>query len=65
MRKLYFFLILIFLISCSHQEDKKKQLLEERILRIENGLQPNLQIQGDSIHKYNIEERMKELIFKG
>jgi len=65
MRKLYFFLILIFLISCSHQEDKKKQLLEERILRIENGLQPNLQIQGDSIHKYNIEERMKELHIQG
>lgn len=65
MRTIYFFLVLLFLISCSQQAEKEKQLLEERILRIKNGLQPNLQIKGDSIPKYNIEERMKELGIPG
>ncbi|GGG32170.1 hypothetical protein GCM10011344_36330 [Dokdonia pacifica] len=48
------------------QEDQKQ--LEERIARIENGLQSNLQIQyGDSIsiQYYTIEDRMKELNIPG
>ena len=47
------------------QSQKDKQLLDERISRIENGLQPNLQIQGDSIPNYNIEKRLKELGIPG
>ncbi|MDA3833147.1 MAG: serine hydrolase, partial [Spirochaetales bacterium] len=39
--------------------------MAEKIHRIENGLQPTLQIEGDSIPKYNIEERMRELGIPG
>ncbi|WP_431124268.1 serine hydrolase [Flagellimonas flava] len=59
---------LLILTSCSSQSGKDKKFLEERISRIENGLQSNLQIQyGDSISMqyYNIEERMKELGISG
>ncbi|WP_319479214.1 serine hydrolase [uncultured Draconibacterium sp.] len=63
MRIPYLFLGLLLLTSCSLQ--KEKQLLEEKILRIENGLQPNLQIEGDSVPHYNIEERLKELNIPG
>ena len=45
--------------------ENEKKKLNERIARIENGLQPNLQIQGDSIPTFNIEERLKELGIPG
>jgi CubicO group peptidase (beta-lactamase class C family) len=64
----FVFLILLILYSCSPQSEKDQKLLDERISRIENGLQPNLQIKyGDSvsIQYYNIEERMKELGIPG
>ena len=54
-------LLLLILTNCSPQSEKGDNFLAERIARIENGLQPNLQIQGDSIPSYNIEERLKEL----
>ena len=57
--------LLLTLISCVTQSEKGEELLTERISRIENGLQPNLQIQGDSIPNYNIEERLKELGIPG
>ena len=69
MKNFFCFLInLLILTSCSNQPKKDKKLLNERISRIENGLQSNLQIQyGDSvsIQYYNIEERMKELGIPG
>ena len=65
MRTLYSFFILLILISCSPQSDNEKVLLEDKIRRIEDGLQPNLQIQGDSIPEYNIEDRMRELGIPG
>ena len=68
MRILNFFIISFVIFNCSGQSNMKRQLLEERITRIENGLQSNLQIQyGDSvvIKKYRIEERMKELNITG
>lgn len=64
---LLFFSSLI-LVSCNYKSEKDKMFLDERISRIENGLQPNLQIQyGDSlgIQYSNIEERMKELGISG
>ncbi|MEB2782848.1 serine hydrolase domain-containing protein [Algoriphagus sp. C2-6-M1] len=57
--------LLLILMGCSTRSEKDKALLTERISRIENGLQPNLQIQGDSIPKYKIEARMKELGIPG
>ena len=58
-------ILLLILVSCSPKSDKNEEVLAERISRIENGLQPNLQIQGDSIPNYNIEERMKQLGIPG
>lgn len=57
--------VLLVLIGCSEKSENDNNLLAERITRIENGLQPNLQIQGDSIPSYNIEERLKELGIPG
>ncbi len=57
--------LLLMLLSCVTPPEKDKEILTKRIARIENGLQPILQIQGDSIPKYNIEARMKELGIPG
>ncbi|NEN22367.1 beta-lactamase family protein [Cryomorpha ignava] len=65
MKVLNTLLILLILIACSPETGKNKELLSTRISRIENGLQPNFQIQGDSIPNYKIEERMKELGIPG
>ncbi|NER14988.1 serine hydrolase [Leptobacterium flavescens] len=69
MKNFFFYLsILLTLTNCSNQSEKDKKLLEERILRLENGLQPNLQIHKDSIQEiqhFNIEDRMKELGVNG
>lgn len=59
------FLSLFLLYSCADESENDKTKLNERIARIENGLQPNLQIQGDSIPVYNIDERLKELGIPG
>ena len=65
MKTLNTLLILLILVSCTSEPEKDQELLGERIVRIENGLQPNLQIQGDSIANYAIEARMKELGIPG
>lgn len=58
-------LFLLFLIGCSSKKELDKIELTERILRIENGLEPNYRITGDSIPTFNIEERMEELGIPG
>lgn len=58
-------LFLLFLIGCSSKKELDKIELTERILRIENGLEPNYRISGDSIPTFNIEERMEELGIPG
>ncbi|WP_455169581.1 serine hydrolase domain-containing protein [Aegicerativicinus sediminis] len=65
MKSIYTLLFLIFLISCQSKTEETDELLEARISRIENGLQPNLQIEGDSIPNYNINDRLKELGIPG
>lgn len=57
-------LLLVF-IACSPKAQQDNSILEERISRIENGLQPTLQIQGENIPNYNIEERLKSLGIPG
>lgn len=62
------FLSLLILNSCTNKSEKVKKKLNERISRIENGLQSNLQIKyGDNrpIPTFNIEERMQELKIPG
>lgn len=56
-----FFTLLICATSFA-QNDKQ---LQEKIARIENGLQPNLQIVDQNIPLINIEERMRELRIPG
>lgn len=65
MKNLIPILLLLMLIGCSPKSQKNDSLLDEKIARIENGLQPNLQIQGDSIATYNIKERLSELGIPG
>ena len=58
-------LLLIVLVGCSSATENDERLLFERISRIENNLQPNLQIEGEPVPVYNIEERLKELDIPG
>ncbi len=63
MKSIYYIILVAFLfISCGPEIDKE---LEERISRIENGLEPSFQIVGDSVPNYSIEERLKELGIPG
>ncbi|MEL6484652.1 MAG: serine hydrolase domain-containing protein, partial [Bacteroidota bacterium] len=65
MRNLIPIALFLLLLSCSTKPKKEDTQLEEKIIRIENGLQPNLQIEGDSIPNFNLEERLKELGIPG
>ncbi|PQB05703.1 serine hydrolase domain-containing protein [Aureitalea marina] len=47
------------------EEDSSSKEVEELISRVENGLQPFLQIGEDSLLRYNIEDRLKELGIPG
>ncbi|GAB1308566.1 hypothetical protein KH5_12490 [Urechidicola sp. KH5] len=61
MKKLFPLLLTALVLSCKNTAPTQEISVEERIQRIENGLQPNLQIEGDSVANFNIEARMKEL----
>lgn len=65
MRSVYLILFFWLVVSFSRQTELSAQSLSERIKRIENGLQPNLQIQGEKIPRFQIEDRMKELGIPG
>lgn len=65
MRPLLNLFVLLILTGCVSESKKDKQLSTERISKIENGLQPNLQIQGEETPNYNIEARMEELGIPG
>ena len=61
------FLILLlacFLFTCSQNTSTELQL-DERISRIENGLMPRLQVKGQEVATFNIEERLEELGIPG
>ncbi len=66
MRTAYLFITSFFILaSCTPKSETDEQLLQKKITKIENNLQPNFQITGDSIPIYNIEERMQELGIPG
>lgn len=66
MRILTLLFLCLSLVSCASQQDKEKShSLQERISRVENGLQPRLQVIGFDVPKYNVEERLKELGIPG
>ncbi len=56
---------LLILTCCTSSKETEQELLEKKITRIENGLQPNLQISGDSVYNFNLESRMRELGIPG
>lgn len=51
--------------SCTSTKDRQGQELQERISRIENNIQPLLQIEGEEVPTYSIEERLKDLGIPG
>ena len=65
MKNLIPIILLLVLVGCSSTSENDDKLLAERISSIENGLQPSLQIQGEPVPGYNIEERMKVLGIPG
>ena len=52
-------------VSCGPGQESTQNDLESRIYRIENGLQSNLQIDGDPVPSYNINKRLRELGIPG
>lgn len=62
-------LILLLSIStlffCTDKKQKQQREVLERIARIENGIQPVLQIEGEEVPTYTIEDRLKELGIPG
>ncbi|MDN3203761.1 serine hydrolase [Algoriphagus sediminis] len=65
MKKLLIASLLLFGFACTENDENKEEELAQKISRIENGLQPNLQIEGDSIPRFNIKSRLKELGIPG
>ena len=65
MKTVFSLSFLLLIIGCSVEPSKESNALEEKIARIENGLQPDLQIEGEPIPYFNIEERLQELGIPG
>ena len=65
MKNLLIFLCVSIIFSCTTTQEKKQRELQERILRIENNIQPILQIEGEEVPTNSIDERMKELNIPG
>ena len=57
---------LVCLVACTHDApaDATSEL-DSRIERIENGLVPNLQIKGEPLPTFNVDERLEELNIPG
>lgn len=58
-------LSLLFVQCSAPKEDKSEAELADLIYRVENGLQPFLQIDDDTLIRYNIEDRLVELGIPG
>jgi CubicO group peptidase (beta-lactamase class C family) len=65
MKKLSALLLLLIVFACSPTNDASNSELEARITRIENGLMSNLQIEGEEVPTFNINDRLKELGIPG
>lgn len=62
MKKSLITLLSLFIVLLSTAQESK---IEDRIKRIENGLMPALQIKGEPIPTFNINERLKQLSIPG
>lgn len=65
MKRLLTPILVIALFSCTDPKQHEEQEIQERISRIENSIQPLLQIEGEEVPTYSIEERLKELGIPG
>ncbi|HBH49672.1 MAG TPA: serine hydrolase [Bacteroidales bacterium] len=65
MKHLLILLSVITFLSCSNSKEKQQQELQARISRIENSIQPTLQIDGEEVPTYSIEDRLKALGIPG
>ena len=65
MRQLFPLLALLALTGCGSPSGSQQTSLDERIARIENGIQNRVQIQGLDNPRFNIEDRMRELGIPG
>jgi CubicO group peptidase (beta-lactamase class C family) len=62
---LYYLSFLPFTPVLLSRKRIRSSRISRTISRIENGLQPNLQVEGDSVPLFNIEERLRELGIPG
>jgi CubicO group peptidase (beta-lactamase class C family) len=65
MKNLLILLSICTLFSCTDPKEKQQQELLDRISRIEHSIQPTLQIEGEEVPTYFIEDRLKELNIPG
>ncbi len=66
MKRIYLLLIPVFILGCNSETSKIESTgLDEKISRIENGLQPRLQLTNEELVTFNIEERLRELGIPG
>ena len=65
MKHLGALLIAIVVISCTDRDKIREQELLERISNVENQIQPLLQIEGEEVPTYSIEQRLEELGIPG
>ena len=65
MKNLLILLSISTLFSCTDPKEKQQQELLDRISRIEHSIQPILQIEGEEVPTYSIEDRLKELNIPG
>ncbi len=65
MKHLLILLSIATILSCTDSRDKEQQEIQARISRIENSIQPIIQIEGEEVPAYSIEDRLKELGIPG
>jgi CubicO group peptidase (beta-lactamase class C family) len=63
MRNIILAIAAISILACEH--DSPKSPLEQKILEVENGLRADVEVEGQEVTYYNIEDRMKELNIPG
>jgi len=65
MKRTLILLTLVLFFSCNRQKNKEANELDARIARIENGLQHVVQIDGEEVPTFSINDRLKELGIPG
>jgi CubicO group peptidase (beta-lactamase class C family) len=65
MKKAGFLFLMVLLLSCDDSEPKSQEEVRAKISKIERSISPTLQIEGEEIPVYTIEDRLKELGIPG